>query len=41
VDVVADGAFIDAGTEVEVVDISSNRIMVSAVDEKGDSASTN
>jgi len=38
VDVVADGAFIDAGTEVEVVDISSNRIMVCAVHEKEDTA---
>jgi membrane-bound serine protease (ClpP class) len=38
VDVVADGAFIDAGTEVEIVDISSNRIMVCAVHEKEDTA---
>ncbi|NIL97463.1 MAG: peptidase [Planctomycetales bacterium] len=32
VDVVADGAFINAGTQVEIVDISSNRIMVCAVE---------
>jgi membrane-bound serine protease (ClpP class) len=31
-DVVADGEFIDVGAEVEIIDISGNRIMVRAVD---------
>lgn len=30
-DVIADGAFIEVGTEVEIIDVSSNRIMVQAV----------